>query len=531
MVMIENPILPGFNPDPAICRVGEDYYIAVSTFEWYPGVRIYHSRNLADWQLVSRPLDREKLLDMRGVPDSCGVWAPCLTHSDGKFWLLYTNTRRFDGNFKDTPNYLTTCETIDGEWDDPVYLNSGGFDPSLFHDDDGRKYVVNMIWDHRPDRSFFRGILCQEYSVEQQKLVGEKKIVFDGTPSDCTEGPHIYKKNGYYYLVTAEGGTGYDHAVTIARSRDIWGPYEVDPEGHPLTAQDNPNAPLQRCGHGSLVETHLGTYYLAHLCSRPIGKLRRSPLGRESAIQEFDYTEDGWFRMKSGGSSPLINVSGLPVEPGLIEEPFYRDNFDDPDLHADYQWLRTPYPEALYSLSERPGFLRLFGKESVGSLYTQAMVARRQTDLAYEAKTCVEVDPQWFQQAAGLICYYNGHKFHYLYVGYEDGIGRYLGIMSCAGDQSLAAEFPIWDHPIVLPGEKPVHLSVRVVGEKLTFHWSWDGDTWHDVGPELDAAILSDEAGKGDGANFTGAFVGMAAQDLTGEDMPADFSYFEYRPL
>ena len=160
---IENPILKGFNPDPSICRVGDDYYIATSTFEWFPGVQIHHSRDLQNWRLLCRPLNRAALLDMRGVPDSCGVWAPCLSYADGQFWLVYTVVNRFDGNFKDTHNFVTTCERIDGEWSDPVYLDSRGFDPSLFHDEDGRKWYLSMIWDHRPDRTFFGGTWLQEY--------------------------------------------------------------------------------------------------------------------------------------------------------------------------------------------------------------------------------------------------------------------------------------------------------------------------------------------------------------------------------
>ena len=131
--MIENPVLRGFNPDPSICRVGDDYYIATSTFEWYPGVQIHHSRDLVNWRLVARPLRRARQLDMRGNPDSCGVWAPCLSHADGKFWLVYTDVKRLDGAFKDAHNYIVTCATIDGDWSDPIYVTSSGFDPSLFH--------------------------------------------------------------------------------------------------------------------------------------------------------------------------------------------------------------------------------------------------------------------------------------------------------------------------------------------------------------------------------------------------------------
>lgn len=138
-MLINNPVLPGFNPDPSFLRVGEDYYLATSTFEWYPGVQIHHSTDLENWSLVSRPLNRAALLDMRGNPDSCGVWAPCLSWADGYFWLVYTDMKRLDGAFKDSPNFITTCTTIDGYWSDPMYVNSSGFDPSLFHDDDGKK--------------------------------------------------------------------------------------------------------------------------------------------------------------------------------------------------------------------------------------------------------------------------------------------------------------------------------------------------------------------------------------------------------
>ena len=138
MPSIVNPILPGFNPDPSILRVGDDYYIATSTFEWYPGVQIHHSKDLANWDLVTRPLNRKAQLDMRGDPDSCGVWAPCLTHDGTKFWLVYTDVKRKDGSYKDTHNYIVHAQSIEGPWSDPIYINSSGFDPSLFHDDDGR---------------------------------------------------------------------------------------------------------------------------------------------------------------------------------------------------------------------------------------------------------------------------------------------------------------------------------------------------------------------------------------------------------
>src|SRR5690606_26757878 len=144
------------------------------------------------------------------------------------------------------------------EWSDPVYLNSSGFDPSLFHDDDGRKYLANMLWDYRPGRNRFAGIVLQEYSVAERRLVGERTNIFKGSTLALTEGPHIYKRDGWYYLLTAEGGTNWHHAVLVARSRNLLGPYEMDPQGHAISARNRPDAPLQRSGHGDLVETQDG---------------------------------------------------------------------------------------------------------------------------------------------------------------------------------------------------------------------------------------------------------------------------------
>ena len=313
--MITNPILPGFNPDPSIVRVGDDYYIATSTFEWYPGVQIHHSKDLKHWRLVSRPLNREVLLDMRGNPDSCGIWAPCLSYSDGLFHLVYTDVKRHDGNFKDTHNYLTTCATIDGEWSDPVYLNSSGFDASLFHDDDGRKWLVNMVWDGRHFRNRFGGIYLQEYSVDKRALVGEMVNIFRGSPLGFTEAPHLFKRDGWYYLLTAEGGTGYTHAMTVARSKNIDGPYELDPQGYLLTAKDNRQLPLQRSGHGDFVETQNGEHYLVHLCGRPLKGLRRCPLGRETGLQPMEWTGDGWPRIPGavGDGLPSLELSLIHI--------------------------------------------------------------------------------------------------------------------------------------------------------------------------------------------------------------------------
>src|SRR5262245_20322289 len=407
MVMIRNPILPGFNPDPSICRVGGDYYIATSTFEWYPGVQIHHSTNLADWRLVKRPLDRATQLDMRGNPDSGGIWAPCLSHADGLFWLVYTDVKRLDGNFKDAHNYIVTAPAIEGPWSDPVYVNSSGFDPSLFHDDDGRKWFLSMLWNHvsqgvggNPKHPSFAGILLQEFDPRQGKLVGPVRNIFAGSSHGLVEGPHLFTRKAWYQLTTVQGGTGYDHAVTMARSRSIDGPYELHPDIHVITSKDAPDAPLQRAGHGQIVETPDGEVYHTHLCSRPLPGLRRSPLGRETGLQRCVWGDDGWLRLAQGGLIAAVDVPPPTSDAKRVEKDFGRRDFDGDRLPAEFQWLRTPVPERIFSLTGRA--LRLFGRESIGSWFEQALVARRQEHFSYRAETSLTFQPADYQQAAGL---------------------------------------------------------------------------------------------------------------------------------
>ncbi|RBP51675.1 glycoside hydrolase family 43 protein [Arenicella xantha] len=537
---IQNPILPGFNPDPSIVRVDDDYYIATSTFEWYPGVQIHHSKDLVNWRLVSHPLNRSDLLEMTGNPDSCGIWAPCLSYHDGLFHLVYTDVKRFDG-IKDPHNYLTTCATVDGEWSAPVYLNSSGFDPSLFHDDDGRKWLVNMVWDYRPNHNPFGGIFLQEYSASEQKLIGPVTNIFRGTEMGLTEAPHLYKRNGYYYLLTAEGGTGYDHVMTMARSRSLSGPYEVDPAGYLLTAKDNPELELQRAGHGDFVETPDGEVYVVHLCGRPINQtdMRRCPMGRETGIQPAYWTDDGWLRLSNGGNQPDLTVAGPKIDLHPWPATPVRTEFVEPTLPIDFQWLRTSFTEPLFSLQDRPGFLRLYGRESLGSLFQQSIVARRQQAFVFKAATKIEFQPTSFLQLAGLVNYYNAHKYHYLYITLNDHGQRVLAIMSCEGDPSQDFVFPlsgaengaavVENGEVVLPDQGAIYLQCSVNYGSLVYAWSQDGENWQELPLQLDYSVVSDEAGKGEGESFTGAFVGMCCQDLAGSGLPADFEFFDYQ--
>ncbi|KAK3673283.1 hypothetical protein LTR78_006828 [Recurvomyces mirabilis] len=532
MPPITNPILPGFNADPSILRVGDDYYIATSTFEWFPGVQIHHSTDLANWDLVTRPLNRKSQLDMRGNPDSCGIWAPCLTHDGEKYWLVYTDVKRKDGSFKDTHNYIVSADKIEGPWSDPWYVNSSGFDPSLFHDaDTGKKWFVNMLWDHRRRPRAFAGIRLQEWDAKAGKLIGERKTIFYGSELDLVEGPHLYKRNGYYYLLTAEGGTGYTHACTLARSKGIWGPYEIHPETHILTAKDDIHAAIQRSGHGDIVDTPDGKTYLVHLMGRPTTQLRRCVLGRECGIQEC-YWKDDWLYVKNGPVPSLhVEVPGTKDEEKYWAEQKY--TFDK-QLHKDFQWLRTPEPERIFSINDSQ--LTLYGRESIGSWFEQALVARRQTHFSYDAETVVDFNPEDERHFAGLTAYYCRFNFFYLTVsGTEDGKRELLLLTSEVSfphgdlEQPLAA-------PVRLPDKGKVKLALTIRGAKLQFFYAVVGEAQEElkkIGPVYDASILCDECGghRNEGS-FTGAFVGMAASDLNGTApvKEAKFDYFLYRP-
>ncbi len=520
---IENPVLRGFNPDPSILRVGDDYYIATSTFEWFPGVQISHSRDLENWRVLSRPLERYTQLDMRGCPNSGGVWAPCLTYDNGLFYLIYTNTRHWTGVFKDSPNYLVTAENIEGPWSEPIYLNSSGFDPSLFHDDDGRKWLTNMMWDYRAEKHSFAGILLQEYSVEQKKLIGPVKNIFPGTELQLVEGPHIYKRNGWYYLFTAEGGTFLTHAETVARSRTLEGPYDVMPGNPLISSAQQPHLNLQSAGHGSLVENADGSWLFAHLCRRPQMQ-GRSVLGRETAIQNIVW-EDDWPRLAKGKSQPQDNF----IAPTLKAHPWPKaeahETFDSTSLAIHWQMPRVKFDNKLGSMTARPDALRLYGRESIVSKFEQSLVARRQQAMHIEAATCMEFDPENFQQLAGLVAFYNTDAFYYLYVTQGEHAKRCLGLMSCTkGNVNFLIEK---EYP--LDNFNEIYLKLTIKKDRIQFYYSDNGKEWYAAGWEQDASVLSDEYALPCG--FTGNFVGMACQDLGGTRKHADFLWFDYKEL
>ena len=506
--MIQNPVLRGFCPDPSILRVGEDYYIAVSTFEWWPGVGLYHSKDLKHWEQLPSPLRRVSQLNMRGNPCNGGVWAPCLSYHDGLFFLVYTDTKTQKHAYYNTPNYLVWTDDIRGEWSDPVYLNSTGFDPSLFHDGD-KKYLVNM-------RNGFRGILLQEYDHEKRALTGPVHTIFKGTELGYTEGPHLYKHDGFYYLMVAEGGTGYGHCVTVARSKELLGPYEVDPQNPMLTSRDHPALSLQKAGHASLVETQNGAWYLAYLCSRPVE--HKTLTGRETALQPVEWSPDGWLRLKGRGNAPLEEIpepAGLPETPtpALPERDTFRTS-----PGPMYNSMRVPLGSDV-SLVE-PGRLRLVGRESIVSNFQVTLLARRQREPHCTAETELIYAPSCPEHVAGLAYLYNNENFYLLVKSAEDTGAPQLIVWRCRRASK-------WEELQRIPLPPHDRLGLRVEADALQarFCYALDGGEWRPAGESYDSSFLSDE----DAPGFTGAHFAMYCQDVTGLGHPADFTYFELK--
>lgn len=546
---IQNPILRGFHPDPSIIRVGEDYYIATSTFEWWPGVRLHHSRDLKNWEQIEYPLSRISQLDLRGVGASQGIWAPCLTYDQGTFYLVYTVVRSFYCNMYDTENYLVTSDNIHGPWSEPVALNNFGFDPSLFHDEDGRKYMVSMVTDHRVPKKYAGRLVLQEYDPEKKAMTGPVRDIYRGEKI-FLEGPHIYKRQGWYYLFAADTGTGEGHGQSVLRSRDIWGPYEMLKENHGeqreeneafsiLTSRHHEDILLQKSGHGDLVETPGGEWYMVHLCGRAFAdrnpadagrfpNSRRYMMGRETAIQKILWREDGWPVLEAGDTTPQNEV---PVPKEVSEEvlcrreaasPLVRDEFEGKALSLDYQSLRIPMDEHYLSLRARPGWLRMYGRSGLSSRFSQTLIARRMREYCMEASACVEFEPEVFKQMAGLIFLYDCDNYLYLHISRDEDVGKCITLLKAENKkyEYLTDYIPVRE-------KEALYLKMETGNAMTRFYYGYSEKGWQEIGPLINASFLSDEA-CGEGW-FTGAMIGICCQDMTGFGRYADFDWFEVK--
>jgi alpha-N-arabinofuranosidase len=500
--MYKNPIIPGFHPDPSICRVGGDYYLVTSTFEYFPGVPIFHSRDLVHWKKIGHCLTRASQLELAKAKSSQGIFAPTLRHKDGRFYLITTNVSS-GGNF-----YVTTSDPST-EWSEPHWIQESGFgmDPSLFFDDDGKVYYTRHGGGERG------AIFQAELDLASATLRGEARPIWAGTGGIWPEGPHLYKIAGTYYLLSAEGGTSYGHAQVVARSSSAWGPFEACPHNPILTHRDRLGHPIQATGHADLVQAENGSWWLVFLGIRPLDSHHH--LGRETFLAPVSW-EAGW-PVVHGAHGVELEMDGAHLPPAHAwPAPAPRDEFETSALGLDYLFVRNPEPDS-YSLTARPGWLRLRGNattlDSVGS---PAFVGRRQQHFDCRAAALLEFEPSTSQAEAGLTLRANEENHYDLFV-HGVGAERRLTLRARRlGLSEIVAETPL--------ASGAVELWIRATAEHYEFGYAANGHSQR-LGTLPTRALSTESAG-----GFTGVCIGLFACSKANPAEPADFDWFEYAP-
>lgn len=511
----QNPVVRGFSPDPSLCRVGDDYYMVCSSFEYYPGVPVYHSRDLVNWELISYCLTRPSQLPLNTCRSSSGIYAPTIRYHDGLFYMITTN-------YAEGGEFYVTAKDPRGPWSEPVWLGSMSADPSLLFDDDGKTYVVH------PGGEGPRGGMI--YLMELDLAKGAYKevstlpgrLVWTGTGGQFPEGPHLYKINGRYYLMIAEGGTGDDHRETIAVSNSPWGPY-IPFENNPvLSHRDLPNNPISAAGHADMVQLPDGSWWAMSLGVRQ--KNGRSPIGRETYLMPVEWTDDGWpilgwsRRILMKGFGPALPREALPERP-------VRDDFSSETFNLEWNYVRNP-DESRYSLSERPGWLRLKGTSaSLNAQGPQTILVRRQRDFDLRFGTLLDFNPARDGEESGLVLRMTDELHADFCVIRKSGVRHLVLKLSEPGKISVLSD-------ALLP-DGPVQLSVVADRDNYSFLWK-SGDSAETNAGLVPTAKLAVEASWANGGVmcFTGMMIGVYAtgNGADAED-PADFDWFDYEPL
>ena len=341
-VTYQNPIIPGFYSDPSVCRVGGDYYIITSTFEYFPGVPVFHSKDLVHWEQIGHCIHRKEQL-----PKGVNIFAATIRHHEGTFYMITTNLTGRSGNF-----YVTATNPA-GPWSDPVFIKAPGIDPDLFFDDDGKAYVISSPF------------MLFEIDLETGEFLTEGRKVWNGTGGRWSEAPHIYKKDGYYYLMAAGGGTEDAHSETIARSHSVWGPYTDNP-ANPILAHANAAGqgnPIQGVGHADIIQAHDDSWWMVFHGYRTVSDKVHHILGRETCLAPVAWPKNGWPVVNGNGTArvdmtcPTLPLKPFPAESGLLE-------FDTEKLPLDWNYTQLPV-EDNFSLTERKGYFRLKGAAEV----------------------------------------------------------------------------------------------------------------------------------------------------------------------
>jgi xylan 1,4-beta-xylosidase len=523
---IENPVIPGFYPDPSICRVGSDYFLVTSSFEYLPGVPIFHSPDLVNFRQLGHCLVRDSQLDLRKAKSAQGTWAPTLRYHAGTFYMVTTN--RLVANF-----YVTARDPA-GPWSEPIFYDHTGYDPSIFFDDDGTAYFTNTSDEGK--------IVQSTFEPKSGKRTSEIRELWAGTGGPYAEAPHLYRRNGYYYLLLAEGGTGYEHRVTLARSRSPWGPFEACPHNPLLAHRDRVDHPFQCAGHADLVEAEDGSWWAVCLGVRPIHRwMRYHHLGRETFVVPVTWGDDDWPHIGEAGLIPeaisgprLLNgqsphvAYSLAVKPGrpagtdASDERYagpVRDDFDAPELGLAWNYRKNPARER-YSLSERSGSLRLRGAplgldDEEGS---PTFVGRRQRHFDCRAATVVDFEPASDGEEAGLTVLMNPSHHYEVFVSRKKG-ERFVQARRRVDDLSVTSE------PLPLPAGA-VKLEIRASAQRFRLGFVTADDGFHELLTGHSRFLSSEIAG-----GFMGVYLAMyAAGNGRAESAPAYFDWFEYEP-
>jgi alpha-N-arabinofuranosidase len=513
-VSFRNPVIPGFHPDPSVVRVGEDFYLVTSSFEFFPGVPIFTSRDLVHWKQLGHVLTRESQLPLQRARPSGGIYAPTIRHHDGTFYMITTNV---DGG----GNFFVTAKDPAGPWSEPVWLRDfGGIDPSLFFDDDGTVYLTGQ-GSGAPGQP--RGIYQTTLDVKTGKLLQPLRLVWDRTGTRYPEGPHLYKIRGRYYLLIAEGGTEYGHMVTIARSDSPWGPFEACPRNPVLTHRQTENdTPVQGTGHADLVEAPDGGWWMVFLAFRSVSG-NWHHLGRETYLAPVAWDADGWPVVNDGHPVGLeVKAAGLPAHP-LPPRPT-RNGFDAP-LGPEWNHLRHPKRDT-YALDARPGWLTLRGEAvPLGAAASPTWVGRRQEHLSGRVATLVDFVPGRDGDEAGISVYMNpDHR-------YELAVGRANGRRQVFVRQRIGPHLEAVTAAAPLDGSEPVVLQVEATAEEYAFSYGvvMSGRPHTATTPlgKAAARYLSSEVAGG----FTGVYFGLYATGKGGPaSAPAHFDWFDYEP-
>ncbi len=480
-----NPIISGFNPDPSVCRVGKDFYLVNSTFEYFPGLPVYHSTDLVHWEQIGHVLTRESQLKLPlGAPNRIGLYAPTIRYHEGKFYCIVTNVGGNPGG-----NFFVITEDIYGEWSEPVYLDLEGIDPSLFFDEDGRCYYTGTD----------TGVYICEIDKDTGRRLGEKQYAWNGTGANNPEGPHLYKIDGWYYLMIAEGGTELCHMVTIARSKTVYGPYEECP-WNPVLTNSRTGLPIKAVGHADLVEDNNGNWWAVCLGNRPIGYPFLHTMGRETMLVPVTW-KDGWPEMGIDGHVPEeIAVECFAGEPTpetgrYVPGSDFEDDFSADKLHVSWNYIYNP-AEHLIRLDNKT--LCLHGAAaSISCDDCKTMLVRRQEHFEFEAAMWLSFEPAEGEEAG--LCIYMNNKHHYE-----------IALTKSEGEQCLILRRQIGKLKAVeakVPYDKrEVVLKLAGKREEYLFSYSSDGKEFCPLGGG-ESRYLSTEVG---GA-FTGNMIGLYA--------------------